>query len=197
MTHSPDLQELKERLHAALAGRPRLVAQETTEAARQRLIAARDALAPPRGHRALPRLAQAVMSFRMQGRNSPWPELKYSCHACARPVDWGGRVLIEEAELFGDLLTAVDALEGKAFRACYRGLLIAWLVDLDDEEALTATARNSKTRLETFLQTGIARAQNGRRETAWTRILADRGLQRSDDLRLALGLPLSAPARSG
>jgi hypothetical protein len=40
---------------------------------------------PPRGRHALPRIAQGVMAFRMQGSKTPYPDLKYACYGLARP----------------------------------------------------------------------------------------------------------------
>ena len=79
----------------------------------RRLTTARQALTPPRGRHALPRIAQGVMAFRMQGSKTPYPDLKYACYGLARPTDWDSRVLLEEPQKCDELLTALAAASDK------------------------------------------------------------------------------------
>ncbi|PKO94438.1 MAG: hypothetical protein CVU16_02875 [Betaproteobacteria bacterium HGW-Betaproteobacteria-10] len=121
----------------------------------QRLAVARQALTPPRGRYALPRIAQGVMAFRMQGCQTPYPDLKYACYGLARATDWDNRVLLDEAQKCDDLLAAVAALrplDKHAFTACCRALQRSWDVDIAPaREKLSPGAKENGRKLGTFL----------------------------------------------
>jgi hypothetical protein len=93
----------------------------------------RQRLSPPRGKHSLPRIAQGVLAFRIQGRETPYPHLKYACYGVARPTDWDNRLIIDDSHLFDALLSAVSALEKShppAYRACCKALQISLQTDL-------------------------------------------------------------------
>lgn len=94
-----------------------------------RLSIARQALSPPRGRHAQPRLAHGVLAFRVQGQRTPYPDLKYACYGVALATDWAGRRLIDDERLIDELLHAVSALrltQPTRFHACCRALQHAW-----------------------------------------------------------------------
>lgn len=119
-----------------------------------RLAAARQALAPPRGHRSPARLAQGIMAFRLAGNTAGYPALKYACYGIARPMDWEGRLLLGEDRQLARLLAAVEALNNRPrhFAACCRGLLAAWRDDIAGGEAPLLA--------QPHLQGGIARLRD-------------------------------------
>lgn len=121
----------------------------------QRLTTARQALTPPRGRYALPRIAQGVMAFRMQGRHTPYPDLKYACYGLARATDWDNRVLLDEAQKCDDLLAAVAALrplDKHAFAACCRALQRSWDADIAPASGkLSQGAKENGRKLGAFL----------------------------------------------
>jgi hypothetical protein len=121
----------------------------------RRLTTARQALTPPRGRHALPRIAQGVMAFRMQGSKTPYPDLKYACYGLARPTDWDSRVLLEEAQKCDELLTAVAALRHRdlpAFAACCKALQWSWDMDIAPaSEKLSSGAKENGRKLGAFL----------------------------------------------
>lgn len=124
---------LRQQLARALLARPLAALATADPAALQSLAAARQRLAPPRGHRALPRIAQGILAFRLLGRQTPYPDLKYACYGIARPTDWEGRRLLDDARLCGELLAAVGALAVRrpwVYAACCRGLAAAWAADI-------------------------------------------------------------------
>jgi len=121
----------------------------------RRLTTARQALTPPRGRHALPRIAQGVMAFRMQGSKTPYPDLKYACYGLARPTDWDSRVLLEEAQKCDELLTAVAALRPRdppAFAACCKALQWCWDIDIAPvSDKLSSEAKENGRKLGAFL----------------------------------------------
>ena len=121
----------------------------------RRLTTARQALTPPRGRHALPRIAQGVMAFRMQGSKTPYPDLKYACYGLARPTDWDSRVLLEEAQKCDELLTAVAALrphDPPAFAACCKALQWSWDSDIAPaSDKLSSGAKENGRKLGAFL----------------------------------------------
>lgn len=151
-----EIADLREALNRVLLARtlPDLATPDAETA--QRLITARQALAPPRGHFASPRIAQGTLAFRLQRQHTPYPDLKYACYGIARPTDWSGRQLLEEANACDDLLAAVEALATRrpqAFAACCRGLRQAWTRDIAPApEKLGATARQNAARIAAFLR---------------------------------------------
>lgn len=187
-----DLESLRQKLQKAFAVRPRAGAIAGNPEALARLAAVRQALSPPRGHRSLPRIARGVMSLRLRGRGTPYPELKYACYGVAQPVDWEGRVLLDEARLLDDLLFAVGALrdDPPRFGQCYRGLLTAWLSDVAGGEPMRhpAAAGRGEQKLKDFLLAGRAILAGARRPAAWTALLSASGLDDTDGLRRALGI---------
>jgi hypothetical protein len=152
-----DLDQLRQRLIQVLLIRPlsRLAANDATLLAR--LAASRQRLSPPRGHRALPRVAQGVMAFRLHGRETPYPDLKYACYGIARPTDWDGRLLLDEAQLVDALLTTVAqraARQPRIFAACLRGLAQAWATDIATAEvSLGRSAQQNSRKIAEFLAT--------------------------------------------
>jgi len=138
----------------------------------ERLAAHRPNALAPRGHRSLPRIARGVLAFRLRGKDAPLPDLKYACYGLARPVDWEGRLLIDEAPLYRTLLTTVDGLANRpaAFADCYRGLLWAWLEDvLPDPGAVPQGAS-----LHDYLVSRLPVLSRHPRPRAWVRqLLAD------------------------
>lgn len=121
----------------------------------RRLTTARQALTPPRGRYALPRIAQGVMAFRVQGRHTPYPDLKYACYGLARATDWDNRVLLDEAQKCDELLAAVAALrplQPRAFAACCRALQRSWDTDIAPGSAkLNSGAKENGRKLGAFL----------------------------------------------
>ncbi len=121
----------------------------------ERLTTARQALTPPRGRYALPRISQGVMAFRMQGRHTPYPDLKYACYGLARATDWDNRVLLDEAQKCDDLLAAVAALrplDKHAFAACCRALQRCWDADIAPASGkLSQSAKDNGRKLGAFL----------------------------------------------
>ena len=121
----------------------------------RRLTTARQALTPPRGRYALPRIAQGVMAFRVQGRHTPYPDLKYACYGLARATDWDKRVLLDEAQKCDDLLAAVAALRPlnpPAFAACCKALQWSWDTDIAPaSEKLSSCTKENGRKLGAFL----------------------------------------------
>lgn len=149
-------EELRQQLARALLARPLPTLATADPAALQGLAAARQRLAPPRGHRALPRIAQGILAFRLLGRQTPYPDLKYACYGIARPTDWEGRLLLDDARLCGELLAAVGALAVRRpwiHAACCKGLHSAWTADIAPAgERLGATARRNAELLADYLR---------------------------------------------
>jgi hypothetical protein len=152
-----DLDQLRQRLNKVLLTRPLtgLTANDATLLAR--LTASRQTFSPPRGHRALPRVAQGVMAFRLHGRETPYPDLKYACFGVARPTDWDGRLLLDDGQLVDALLAAVAQRAGrqpKIFAACLRGLAHAWTADIANADAsLGRSAQQNSRKIADFLAT--------------------------------------------
>lgn len=121
----------------------------------RRLTTARQALTPPRGRYALPRIAQGVMAFRVQGCHTPYPDLKYACYGLARATDWDNRVLLDEAQKCDDLLAAIAALRPlnpPAFAACCRALQWSWDTDIAPaSDKLSSGAKENGRKLGAFL----------------------------------------------
>lgn len=149
-------EELRQQLARALLARPLAALATADPAALQGLAAARQRLAPPRGHRALPRIAQGILAFRLLGRQTPYPDLKYACYGIARPTDWEGRLLLDDARLCDELLAAVAALQYRRpwiHAACCKGLAAAWTEDIAPAlERLGQTGRRNAERLADFLR---------------------------------------------
>ena len=142
-----------------------------------RLAAYRPSALTPRGHRSLQRIARGVLAFRLHGEKTTRPDLKYACYGLARPVDWEGRLLIDDAPLYRRLLATVDALERhpSAFRDCFRGLLGAWLEDLLPNPEQAAHRASLRAYLESRLPTLLRHP----RHQPWMITLARRGLPAS------------------
>ncbi len=121
----------------------------------RRLTTARQALTPPRGRYALPRIAQGVMAFRVQGRHTPYPDLKYACYGLARATDWDNRVLLDEAQKCDELLAAVAAqrpVNPPAFAACCKALQWSWDTDIAPASSkLSSGAKENGRKLGAFL----------------------------------------------
>lgn len=149
-------EELRQQLARALLARPLAALATADPAALQGLAAARQRLAPPRGHRALPRIAQGILAFRLLGRQTPYPDLKYACYGIARPTDWEGRLLLYDARLCDELLATVAALQHRRpwmYAACCQGLAAAWAADIattGETPGITAHANAGK--LANFLR---------------------------------------------
>lgn len=151
-----DSEALRRHLGKALLARPLTSLTRTDPALVERLVAARQRLVPPRGHRALPRIAQGILAFRLQGARTPWPDLKYACYGIARRTDWEGRLLLDDPRTCDALLDAVAALapaRPRAFAACCKGLRTAWNDDITPaSNALGATAQRNASRIAEFLR---------------------------------------------
>lgn len=110
----------------------------------ERLGIARQALAPPRGRHAQPRIAHGVLAFRVQGRRTPYPELKYACYGVALATDWEGRRLLDDDRLIDELLHTVANLRVShpaRFAACCRALQYAWHTNIAPDDAAAARTR--------------------------------------------------------
>lgn len=181
-----DLAELRRRLRPAPADS--LAAPDGGALAR--LAAVRRELSPPRGHRSPARIAKGILSFRMAPRDTPCPELKYACYGIARPMDWDGRIVLAENALLEQLLGAVRAQPARRFRDCYRGLLTAWLDDV--ERRMTAEERDSLhpgiATLQAFLVDLRGELRKAPRPPAWSRLMSESGLAAAPALRALLGL---------
>lgn len=186
------LHSLRQQLHKALAGRPRPAALAGDAAALARVAAVRRAFDPPRGHASLPRIARGVMSFRLLRRKTAYPDLKYACYGIAQPMDWEGRLLLDEERLLDDLLTAVAALRRQPGRycRCYRGLLVSWLNDVARAggEFSWESARPGERKLGAFLLAGREALARAPRPAPWIAVLQAAGLDDGGGLRRALGL---------
>lgn len=181
-----DLAELRRRLRAA----PTDSLAAPNGEALARLAAVRRELSPPRGHRSPARIAKGILSFRMTPRDTPCPELKYACYGVARPMDWDGRILLAEPSLLEQLLGAVRMQPARRFRDCYRGLLTAWLDDV--ERRMTTEERDflraGITTLQAFLADLRGELRLVPRPPAWSRLISESGLAAAPALRALLGL---------
>ena len=124
-------------------------------APQQRLSDLRQRLSPPRGRHSLPRIAQGVLAFRIQGRATPYPHLKYACYGVAQPTDWNNRLIIEDQSLLLALLDAVAAqkhISLEAYKACCRALQTSRKLDLATTENLSHLAHKNIEQLDLFLQ---------------------------------------------
>jgi hypothetical protein len=145
----------------------------------ERLSRTRQALAPPRGRHAPPRLAHGVLAFRIQGRNTPYPDLKYACYGidddrlidellhtvATRPTcpaalstDWEGRRLLDDrppADDRDELLHTVANLRlshPTQFAACCRALQYAWHTNIaPDDVAANHRPRPKNQKIANFL----------------------------------------------
>lgn len=97
-----------------------------------RLRAVEQACQPLHGHRSAERVAKGVVALRLAGAQTRYPEIKYACHGLARPMDWDGRLLIDEPGMLDSLLASLDLLrhQPRCYAECYRGLLTAWTTDI-------------------------------------------------------------------
>lgn len=145
--------QLRQRLNSQFVSRNWRDPGDTTLI--QRLTTARQALTPPRGRHAQPRITQGVMAFRMQGRQTPYPDLKYACYGLARASDWDNRVLLDDARQVDELLAAVAALQAldrHAFAACCRALQRSWDRDIAPaSNKLGSDAKQNGRKLGAFL----------------------------------------------
>jgi hypothetical protein len=110
----------------------------------ERLSLARQALTPPRGRHAQPRLTHGVLAFRIQGCNTPYPDLKYACYGIALSTDWEGRRLLDDDRLVDELLHTVANLRlshPARFAACCRALQYAWHTNIAPDDASTTRSR--------------------------------------------------------
>jgi len=143
-----------------------------------RLATRRPSALAPRGHRSLQRIARGVLAFRLHGEKTALPDLKYACYGLARPVDWEGRLLIDDSALYRRLLATADSVgqqRPRAFRDCYRGLLTAWLEDLLPNPD-QAAHRDS---LLAYLTSRLPVLLRHPRHQAWMTTLARQGLPSS------------------
>lgn len=123
-------------------------------ALQQRLSNLRQRLSPPRGRHSLPRIAQGVLAFRVQGRATPYPQLKYACYGVARPTDWENRLIIDDRPLLLALLDAVAALRANhrpAYDACRQALQLGWSIAQADNTELNRSARENLELIDRFL----------------------------------------------
>ena len=120
-----------------------------------RLNVARQALAPLRGRHAPPRIAHGVLAFRVQGRNTPYPDLKYACYGIALSTDWGGRRLLDDDRLVDELLHTVANLRlshPARFAACCRALQYAWHTNIaTDDVSANSQPRPKNQKIANFL----------------------------------------------
>ena len=154
MSLGKDLDELTQHLQRKLLAQPLSRRAQSDPEHLRRLSEARQRLNPPRGYRALPRIAQGILAFRLQGRQTPYPDLKYACHGIARPTDWEGRLLLDHPPQISDLLVAVSQLVRQhpyAYRACALALLRAWQEDLPPLRTAGRLLAESESQLEQFL----------------------------------------------
>jgi hypothetical protein len=120
----------------------------------EQLSELRQRLSPPRGRHSLPRIAQGVLAFRIQGRETPYPHLKYACYGVARPTDWENRLIINDRPLLLTLLDAVTALQANhrpAHDACRRALHLGWSAALAENTELSRNARENLELIGSFL----------------------------------------------
>lgn len=120
----------------------------------EQLSELRQRLSPPRGRHSLPRIAQGVLAFRIQGRETPYPHLKYACYGVARPTDWENRLIIDDRPLLRALLDAVTTLQAKhhpAHTACRVALHLGWSTALTDNTELSRSARENLQLIADFL----------------------------------------------
>ena len=147
-----DIEHLRQQLNQRFALRQQRGSSEPQ--LQQQLSDLRQRLSPPRGHHALPRIAQGVLAFRIQGRETPYPHLKYACYGVARPTDWNNRLIIEDTQLFDTLLSAVITLKKThppAFSACCNALQVSQTLDLPNLEARQSIAiRQNSQKLADF-----------------------------------------------
>ena len=120
-------------------------------ALQQRLSDLRQRLSPPRGRHSLPRIAQGVLAFRIQGRATPYPHLKYACYGVAQPTDWNNRLIIDDQPLLLALLDAVAALQSKHHNACRRALHLGWSTAQAESADLSRSARENLQLIAHFL----------------------------------------------
>ena len=155
MSQSSEITALTQELQRTFLAQPLTSLTQPDPDLIRRLSEARQRLNPPRGHRALPRITQGILAFRLQGQRTPYPDLKYACHGIARQTDWEGRLLINNPQHVEDLLAAVSALVRQhpyAYRACALALLTAWQTDIADLQAAGELAADIQARLTHFLQ---------------------------------------------
>lgn len=121
----------------------------------ERLSRARQALAPPRGRYAQPRLAHGVLAFRIQSRNTPYPDLKYACYGIALSTDWNGRRLLDDDRLVDELLHTIANLRlshPAQFAACCRALQYAWHTNIaPDDTSANGRPRPKNRKIANFL----------------------------------------------
>lgn len=183
------VETLHSELRKSFAGRPAPALGTPAPQVLARLAAVRRAFGAGAGRRLPARIAQGVMSFRLLGRGARWPDVKYACYGAARPMDWDGRVLLDDARLFDDLLRAVQARQGqpRRFADGYRGLLTAWLADVCDTPAgRDERSLAGRMRLKEFLlaeRPGLARVA---RADPWLAVVLASGLGDEKALRAAL-----------
>lgn len=144
-------QQLGQRFLARRTGSGRINVNGNDPALHQRLSELRQRLSPPRGRHSLPRIAQGVLAFRIQGRATPYPHLKYACYGVARPTDWDNRLIIDDQALLLALLDAVTALQAKHHAACHRALHLGWSTAQAESADLSRSARENLQLIGHFL----------------------------------------------
>ena len=147
-------QQLNQRFLARRTGSGSINVSGNDPALQQRLSDLRQRLSPPRGRHSLPRIAQGVLAFRIQGRATPYPHLKYACYGVAQPTDWNNRLIIDDQALLLALLDAVAALQEKhqpAHDACRRALHLGWSTAQAESTDLSRSARENLELIGRFL----------------------------------------------
>lgn len=147
-------QQLGQRFLARRTGSASVNVNGNDPALHQRLSDLRQRLSPPRGRHSLPRIAQGVLAFRIQGRATPYPHLKYACYGVAQPTDWNNRLIIDDQALLLALLDAVTALQAKhqpAHDACRRALHLGWSTAQAESADLSRSARENLQLIGHFL----------------------------------------------
>ncbi len=149
------------------------VSQAVDTAALTQLRRIELALLPVRGQRSAERVAQGVVALRLARAQTPYPEIKYACHGLARPMDWEGRLLIDEPGMLDALLGAIDALRHRprCYAECYRGLLMAWTNDIVGHPAMIENAERLPALQRLLAVLKLLRANLGKmgQGARWTR----------------------------
>ena len=147
------LDDLAQRLQRVFANRP---GEGTDWREPQAMPAAlgrvRQAFADRLAERSGPRTNRCLLAFRLAPQEVSFVDLKLTCRAVARPADWQQRRLLDDDQLFSQLLAQVDALrpQVRRYQACHRALLAAWqeLSERDNDLPL----HGNELRLQTWLK---------------------------------------------
>ena len=123
-----EIDALRRALRNAMSIRPDTGLNHLDSLPLRRLENVRRQFTPLRGHRSDERIVRAILSFRMQRENTPFPDIKYACYGIARITDWSGRTLLDESSLFNTLLTLISRYphQGRHDRMCRAGLVTAF-----------------------------------------------------------------------